>query len=98
MSNIKGSIRLHDLAIDENRLADGYYINNPTSYPDSFIIEKDKDTKFYVLDDSGKNNKEIGEKDFIEYVKNNKNNLYKIVEIGFDVIEIREITTAVSES
>lgn len=90
--------RLHDLEIDENRLADGYYINNPTSYPDSFIIEKDKDTKFYVLDDSGKNNKEIGEKDFIEYVKNNKNNLYKIVEIGFDVIEIREITTAVSES
>lgn len=83
--------RLKELEIDPNILPNGYHINNPSSYPDSFIIEKDKNTKFYIIDDSGVSLKEVKEPEFIEYAKENKDRLYEIVEEGFDLIKVSEV-------
>ena len=83
--------RLKELGIDTNILPNGYHINNPSSYPESFIVEKDKGTKFYIIDDLGVNLKEVEEEEFVQYTKENKDRLYEVVEEGFNIIKVSEV-------
>ncbi len=81
--------RLKELGVDPNKLDNGFYIHNPTSYPDSFKI--DKDTEFYIIDHSTAKAIKVSEDEFIEHYNKNKDALYMLEDESFKLIKVMEI-------
>lgn len=78
--------RLKELDVDPNSLSNGYYIHNPKSYPDSFIIQEN--TRFFIVDESNNEEKEVNIKEFLKYYEKNKDILFKLEDENFKLKKI----------
>lgn len=84
--------RLKELGLDPNKdLPNGYYINNPTNYPESIFLKED--TKYLLADPKNIAGPgiEVSKDDFIKYLDNKKDTLFEVKVVNEEAIEITEI-------
>lgn len=81
--------RLKELGVDSNKLDNGYYIYNPTSYPASFTI--DEDTEFYIIKLGDTHAVKVSEDEFIEHYNKNKDALYMLEDENFKLRKVMEV-------
>jgi beta-lactamase regulating signal transducer with metallopeptidase domain len=80
--------RLKELNIDPEKLENGFYIYNPTSYPHSFTI--DEDTEFYIIDDSTAQSIKVDEETFVEHYNKNKDALFMLEDENFKLKKVMQ--------
>ena len=78
--------RLKELGVDPNRLDNGFYIYNPTSYPASFTI--DEDTEFYIIKLGDTQPVKVSEDEFIKHYNENKDALYMLEDEDFKLLKV----------
>ncbi len=81
--------RLKELGVDPNRLDNGFYIYNPTSYPASFTI--DEDTEFYIIKLGDTQPVKVSEDEFIEHYDKNKDALYMLEDENFKLRKVMQV-------
>ena len=81
--------RLKELGVDPNKLDNGYYIYNPTSYPASFTI--DEDTEFYIIKLGDTHAVKVSEDEFIEHYNKNKDALYMLEDQNFKLRKVMQV-------
>ena len=81
--------RLKELGVDPNRLDNGFYIYNPTSYPASFTI--DEDTEFYIIKLGDTHAVKVSEDEFIEHYNKNKDALYMLEDQNFKLRKVMQV-------
>jgi len=81
--------RLKELGVDPNKLDNGYYIYNPTSYPASFTI--DEDTEFYIIKLGDTHAVKVSEDEFIEHYNKNKDALYMLEDENFKLRKVMQV-------
>ncbi len=81
--------RLKELGVDPNKLDNGFYIHNPTSYPASFTI--DEDTEFYIIKLGDTHAVKVSEEEFIEHYNKNKDALYMMEDENFKLLKVVEV-------
>lgn len=81
--------RLKELGVDPNKLDNGFYIHNPTSYPDSFTI--DEDTELYIIKLGDTHAVKVSEEEFIEHYNKHKDALYMLEDKNFKLLKVVEV-------
>ena len=81
--------RLKELGVDPNKLDNGFYIHNPTSYPASFTI--DEDTELYIIKLGDTHAVKVSEEEFIEHYNKHKDALYMLEDENFKLLKVVEV-------